>query len=127
MSDTLATLQDHVRTLLGAEFRDRAESAATRAEAAAADVDQVVSDAAGVLAGEIADDVEASKSARAGAEEARDEAVESSRAAVAQVQARPAMWLWDGKATWQAPANAVATDNVLNLSTGELHSVKEVG
>lgn len=35
MSDTLATLQDHVRTLLGEEFRDRAESAATRAETAA--------------------------------------------------------------------------------------------
>lgn len=34
MNDTLATLQDHVRTLLGEEFRDRAESAAARAEEA---------------------------------------------------------------------------------------------
>ena len=58
-------------------------AAADRAEAAAAGVDQVVSDAAGVLSGEIADDVEASKAARSGAEAARDQAVASAEAAAA--------------------------------------------
>ena len=58
----------------------RATAAATdaaRAESAAAGVDQVVSDAAGVLSVEIADDLAASQVARAGAESARDEAGES--------------------------------------------------
>ena len=44
----------------------------------------------------------------------------------ARVNSRPAMWLWDGKTTWRPPANAVATDNVLNLATGEIHALKEV-
>lgn len=44
----------------------------------------------------------------------------------ARAASRPAMWLWDGKTTWQAPATAVATDNVLNLKTGEIHKVSEV-
>lgn len=50
---------------------------AGRAESAAAGVDQVVTDAVGVLSGEIADDLEASRAAKAGAETARDEAAES--------------------------------------------------
>ncbi|MCJ7859280.1 hypothetical protein [Corynebacterium kalidii] len=44
----------------------------------------------------------------------------------AEVQARPAMWIWDGLTEWVAPAGAVATDTVLNLDTGELHTIEEV-
>lgn len=50
---------------------------ADRAESAAAGVDQVVTDAAGVLSGEIADGLGTAQSARTGAESARDEAAES--------------------------------------------------
>ena len=39
---------------------------------------------------------------------------------------RPAMWLWDGQGKWSAPAGAVVTDNVLNLHTGEIHTIQEV-
>lgn len=55
----------------------------------------------------------------------RVSALESSRPTLAEVQARPAMWLWDGQGTWTAPAGAVATDSVLNLATGEIHSIQE--
>lgn len=44
----------------------------------------------------------------------------------AEMRARPAMWIWDGHGTWTPPAGAVATDTVLNLDTGELHSVEEI-
>lgn len=44
----------------------------------------------------------------------------------AEVQARPAMWIWDGLSEWVAPDGAVATDTVLNLDTGELHTIEEV-
>lgn len=43
-----------------------------------------------------------------------------------EVQARPAMWLWDGVSEWVAPECAVATDTVLNLDSGELHTIEEV-
>ena len=64
------------------DMADSAQGSATaaaadadRAEVAAAGVDQAVSDAAGVLAGEIADDLAAAQSAKSGAESARDQAV----------------------------------------------------
>ena len=60
------------------------------------------------------------------ADRTRLSALESSRATVAQMQARPAMWLWDGTGTWSPPAGAVTTDSVLNLATGEIHSIQEV-
>ena len=44
----------------------------------------------------------------------------------AEVQSRPAMWIWDGLGEWAAPDAAVATDTVLNLDSGELHTVEEV-
>ncbi|MDN6707069.1 hypothetical protein [Corynebacterium glyciniphilum] len=44
----------------------------------------------------------------------------------AEVQARPAMWTWDGLTEWVAPDGAVATDTVLNLDSGELHTIEEV-
>lgn len=43
-----------------------------------------------------------------------------------EVQARPAMWTWDGLTEWVAPVGAVATDTVLNLDTSELHTIEEV-
>ena len=43
-----------------------------------------------------------------------------------EMRARPAMWIWDGQGTWTAPAEAVATDTVLNIESGELHSVEEI-
>jgi len=42
------------------------------------------------------------------------------------VSSRPAMWLWDGSGTWTPPAGSVASDNVLNLKTGEVYSIQEV-
>ena len=82
-----------------------------------------VDDASGVLKSDInTRATTATVSALAG----RVSAVESSRATVAQVQARPAMWLWDGSGQWSPPAGAVSTDSVLNLATGEIHSIKEV-
>lgn len=68
------------------DARDAAAGHADRAEVAADGVDQVVSDAAGVLAGEIADDLAASQAARSGAEAARDQAVDAAEAAVAKLQ-----------------------------------------
>ena len=52
--------------------------------------------------------------------------VVATRATTAQVKARPAMWIWDGLGEWVAPDGAVATDTVLNLDSGELHTVEEV-
>lgn len=43
-----------------------------------------------------------------------------------EMQARPAMWVWDGQGTWTPPPGAVATDTVLNLDTSELHSVEDI-
>lgn len=43
-----------------------------------------------------------------------------------EVQARPAMWLWSGEGEWTPPDGAVASDTVLNLDTGELHTIEEV-
>lgn len=40
-----------------------------------------------------------------------------------KVDARPAMWLWNGEGTWTAPSGAVASDSVLNLKTGEIHTL----
>ena len=48
------------------------------------------------------------------------------KADVSHVDARPAMWLWDGQGSWTAPAAANDGDSVLNLSTGEIHSITEV-
>ena len=42
------------------------------------------------------------------------------------IDARPAMWLWDGQGSWTAPAAANDGDSVLNLSTSEIHSITEV-
>ena len=42
------------------------------------------------------------------------------------IDARPAMWLWDGSDTWTPPAAANSGDSVLRLDTGEIHSVTEV-
>lgn len=78
-----------------------ASTDADRAESAAAGADQVVSDAAGVLSGEIADDLAASKEARSGAESARDEAAES--ATLASTKA-------DETTASAATANGRATD-----------------
>lgn len=61
-----------------------------------------------------------------GAANGRISALESSRATRDEMNARPAMWLWNGVGTWTAPAGAVATDNVLNLATGEIHAVRTV-
>ena len=47
----------------------------------------------------------------------------ATRATPAQVNARPAMWLWNGEGTWTAPPGAVASDSVLNLKTGEIHAL----
>ena len=75
-------------------------AAADRAEAAAAGVDQVVSDAAGVLAGELADDVAALQAARSGAEAARDQAVgAASQAATKAGEAAASATLADGRAS----------------------------
>lgn len=41
------------------------------------------------------------------------------------IRARPAMWIWDGEGSWDAPDEAVDTDTVLNLKTGEVHEVQE--
>ena len=60
-----------------------------------------------------------------GAANTRVTALENTRATRAEMQARPAMWLWDGQGTWSPPAGAVATDSVLNLATGEIHSIQE--
>src|SRR5699024_8066303 len=48
------------------------------------------------------------------------------KADVSHVDARPAMWLWDGQGSWTAPAAANDGDSVLNLSTSEIHSITEV-
>lgn len=40
-----------------------------------------------------------------------------------KVDVRPAMWLWNGEGTWTAPSGAVASDSVLNLKTGEIHTL----
>ena len=48
------------------------------------------------------------------------------KADVSHVDARPAMWLWDGSGTWSPPAAANSGDSVLNLSTSEIHSITEV-
>lgn len=57
----------------------------------------------------------------------------ASRATTADVTAlaetvtgRPALWLWDGVSEWSPPEGAVVTDTVINLGTGELHSLEEV-
>ena len=42
------------------------------------------------------------------------------------IDARPAMWLWDGQGSWTAPAAANDGDSVLNLDSGEIHSITEV-
>ena len=82
---------------------ERATAAAAdagRAESAAAGVDQVVSDAAGVLSVEIADDLAASQAARAGAESARDEAGESATLASTKAdEAAASAATADGRAT----------------------------
>ena len=64
-----------------------AASDADRAESAAAGVDQVLSDAAGVLRGEVADDVAAAQAARTGAEDAAGRAATEAGAA-AQIAAQ---------------------------------------
>jgi hypothetical protein len=89
------------------EARDAAAASATaahghanRAEVAADGVDQVVSDAAGVLAGELADDVAAAQSARTDAESARDQAVgAASQATTKAGEASASATLADGRAT----------------------------
>ena len=48
------------------------------------------------------------------------------KADVSHVDARPAMWLWDGQGSWTAPAAANDGDSVLNLDSGEIHSITEV-
>lgn len=42
------------------------------------------------------------------------------------VESRPAMWLWSGTGTWTPPAAANLGDSVLNLDSGEIHSITEV-
>ena len=85
-----------------------ASTDAARAESAAAGVDQVVSDAAGVLSGEIADDLAASKEARTGAESARDGAAESATLASTKAdETEASATLADGRAT--DAENAVAS------------------
>lgn len=42
------------------------------------------------------------------------------------VESRPAMWLWSGTGTWSPPAAANNGDSVLNLDSGEIHSITEV-
>ena len=81
---------------------------AGRAESAAAGVDQVVTDAAGVLSEEIADGLGAAQSARSGAESARDEAAESATLASTKAgEAAASATLADGRAT--DAENAVAS------------------
>lgn len=43
-----------------------------------------------------------------------------------EMRARPAMWIWDGQGTWTPPSGAVETDTVLNIESGELHSVEDI-
>ena len=63
-------------------------------------MDQVLSDAAGVLAAEIADDVAAAQSARTGAESARDQAVGAASTATTKAgEAAASATLADGRAT----------------------------
>ena len=77
-----------------------AASDADRTVAAAANVGQVVSDASGALAAEIADDLAASQNARSGAESARDEAAENATLASAKADETAASaTLADGRAT----------------------------
>lgn len=77
-----------------------AQGSADRAESAAAGVDQVVSDAAGVLAGEIADDLAAAQTAKSDAEAARDEAAESATLASTNAdEAAASAATADGRAT----------------------------
>lgn len=59
-----------------------------------------------------------------GAANTRISALESSRATLTEMNARPAMWLWSGTGTFTAPAGAVVTDNVLNLATGEIYALR---
>ena len=71
-------------------------------------MDQVVSDAAGVLAGEIADDLAAAQSAKSGAEAARDQAVgAASQATTKAGEAAASATLADSRAT--DAENAVAS------------------
>ena len=44
----------------------------------------------------------------------------SQYATTAQVEARPATWLWDGVEPWVPPDAAVAGDVVINLVTGAI-------
>ena len=73
-----------------------------------------------------AGDVGAATAGDVAAVTGRVSALESSRPTRAEVQARPAMWLWDGSGQWSAPPGAVDTDTVLNTTTGEVHSIVEV-
>ncbi|QGS35316.1 hypothetical protein FOB82_10610 [Corynebacterium xerosis] len=73
-----------------------------------------------------AGDVGAATAGDVAAVDGRVSALESSRPTLAEVQARPAMWLWDGSGQWAAPPGAVDTDTVLNTSTGEVHAIVEV-
>ncbi|QGS34052.1 hypothetical protein FOB82_02925 [Corynebacterium xerosis] len=73
-----------------------------------------------------AGDVGAATAGDVAAVTGRVSALESSRPTLAEVQARPAMWLWDGSGQWAAPPGAVDTDTVLNTSTGEVHAIVEV-
>ena len=42
-----------------------------------------------------------------------------------RVDARPAMFLWDGLSEWVAPPGATTGDSVLNLDEGTIHSIEE--
>ena len=44
----------------------------------------------------------------------------------ALVREAPKMHVWDGEGTWVAPAGAGPNDTVLNLSSGEIHSVEDI-
>ena len=43
-----------------------------------------------------------------------------------RVDARPAMFLWDGLSEWVAPPGATTGDSVLNLDEGTIHSIEGV-
>ena len=73
-----------------------------------------------------AGDVGAATAGDVAAVTGRVSALESSRATRAEMQARPAFWLWDGTEPWTAPAHAQPGDTVLNTATKEIHRVEEV-
>lgn len=50
----------------------------------------------------------------------------NAKASTSLVESRPAMWLWSGTGTWSPPAAANNGDSVLNLDSGEIHSITEV-